>query len=395
MKILTAETNLTSATNISKSPVIRVYNSDSSAITLTRKSNAGTTIGSYSVPSGKVIYCEKSYTDTLEGGAALKATGVGYSEELDIICLGNGGGSSIVDTDLYVHYDFSSTDCWNRTNGTNTDDYTVHNLANDYNDGLFRSLSNTTYLSGYTVFDNDSSSSIINFDSSDGGGCLHIDGTQYSSTEDTCAFILPGSQVSNTINNMFYQGTMSAVSSTDSNNLYNGIGTGAFTVEYWLKYYVDFSETGSNYGQFWGITTNNKGTLFQRLRLYDGGASSLAGQIRLRSWVSGQSPTYIDLTPSGAPSSPNSGWTGWNHIVMSRNSDATNDTKIYLNNNLENTHTFDGDLDYLRDAYFHYYNSYSDHRQEKLGIFRFYRGKALTASEVTENWNAQKSRFGY
>ena len=41
MKILTAETNLTSATNISKSPVIRVYNSDSSAITLTRKSNAG------------------------------------------------------------------------------------------------------------------------------------------------------------------------------------------------------------------------------------------------------------------------------------------------------------------------------------------------------------------
>ena len=31
----------------------------------------------------------------------------------------------------------------------------------------------------------------------------------------------------------------------------------------------------------------------------------------------------------------------------------------------------------------------------RLGIFRFYRGKALTASEVTENWNAQKSRFGY
>jgi hypothetical protein len=105
MKILTAETNLTSATNISKSPVIRVYNSDSSAITLTRKSNAGETIGSYSVPSGKVIYCEKSYTDTLEGGAALKATGVGYSEELDIICLGNGGGGLPVTANLLFHFD--------------------------------------------------------------------------------------------------------------------------------------------------------------------------------------------------------------------------------------------------------------------------------------------------
>ena len=105
MKILTAETDLTSATNISKTPVVRVYNSDSSAITLTRKSNAGTTIGSYSVPSGKVIYCQKSYTDTLEGGAALKATGVGYSEELDIICLGNGGGGLPVTANLLFHFD--------------------------------------------------------------------------------------------------------------------------------------------------------------------------------------------------------------------------------------------------------------------------------------------------
>ena len=105
MKILTAETDLTSATNISKSPVVRVYNSDSSAITLTRKSNAGETIGTYSIPSGKVIYCEKSYTDTLEGGAALKATGVGYSEELEIICLGNGGGGLPVTANLLFHFD--------------------------------------------------------------------------------------------------------------------------------------------------------------------------------------------------------------------------------------------------------------------------------------------------
>ena len=107
MKILTAETDLTSATNISKVPVVRIYNSDSSAITLTRKSNAGTTIGSYSVPSGKVIYCEKSYTDTLEGGAALKATGVGYSEELEIICLGS-DSIDYVTSSLQMHLDADS-----------------------------------------------------------------------------------------------------------------------------------------------------------------------------------------------------------------------------------------------------------------------------------------------
>ena len=107
MKVLTAETDLTSATNISKSPVVRIYNSDSSAITLTRKSNVGETIGSYSVPSGKVIYCQKTYTDTLEGSAALKATGVGYSEELEIICLGS-DSIDYVTSSLQMHLDADS-----------------------------------------------------------------------------------------------------------------------------------------------------------------------------------------------------------------------------------------------------------------------------------------------
>ena len=136
MKILTAETDLTSATNISKAPVVRVYNSDSSAITLTRKSNAGTTIGTYSVPPSKVIYCQKFYTDTLEGGAALKATGVGYSEELDIICLGNGGdggGIDNTDTDLLLHIDPSNNSSYNGSGSTVTD------LSTYSNDGTLES----------------------------------------------------------------------------------------------------------------------------------------------------------------------------------------------------------------------------------------------------------------
>ena len=121
MKILTAEIDLGSATNLSKAPVVRVYNSDSSTITLTRKSNAGTTIGTYSIPSGKVIYCQKSYTDTLEGGAALKATGVGYSEELEIICLSS-TSINYVTSSLTFHVDP------NNYSGSGTYDDTVNSV---------------------------------------------------------------------------------------------------------------------------------------------------------------------------------------------------------------------------------------------------------------------------
>ena len=107
MKLLSAEIDLGSATNLSNHPLVRVYNSDSSAVTLTRKNNVGTVIGSYSIPAGKVIYSEKAYTDTLEGGAALKATAVGYSEMMEIIALG--GGDSFVTSNLLLHLDGSTS----------------------------------------------------------------------------------------------------------------------------------------------------------------------------------------------------------------------------------------------------------------------------------------------
>ena len=79
MKVLSAESNLASATNVGNSTVVRVYNSDSSAGTITKKDAAGNTLGTMTVPSGEVVYCEKQYTDTLEGGATLKASQIAYS----------------------------------------------------------------------------------------------------------------------------------------------------------------------------------------------------------------------------------------------------------------------------------------------------------------------------
>lgn len=78
IKVLAAETTLTSATNVDTATVVRVLNTSTAAL-VTRKDSAGTTIGSFTMAANEVAYVEKDPTDTLEGGAAFKAVKVAYS----------------------------------------------------------------------------------------------------------------------------------------------------------------------------------------------------------------------------------------------------------------------------------------------------------------------------
>ena len=92
MKVLSAETNLGSATSVNNSSVLRVFNSDSSnTMTVTRKTASGSTVGSFTIPSGKVTYCEKDYTDTIEGGANLKVSQVAFSPMMSFASFGEAG----------------------------------------------------------------------------------------------------------------------------------------------------------------------------------------------------------------------------------------------------------------------------------------------------------------
>ena len=127
MKVLSAESNLASATNVGNSTVVRVYNSDSSAGTITKKDAAGNTLGTMTVPSGEVVYCEKQYTDTLEGGATLKASQIAYSNMMYYASAASGGGGvSHVTSNLRMHLDadgYSGSGNWldtssNSNNGT-------------------------------------------------------------------------------------------------------------------------------------------------------------------------------------------------------------------------------------------------------------------------------------
>ena len=78
LKVLAAETTLTSATNVSSATVVRVLNTSTAAL-VTRKDVDGATIGSFTMAANEVAYVEKEPTDTLEGGAAFKAVKVAYS----------------------------------------------------------------------------------------------------------------------------------------------------------------------------------------------------------------------------------------------------------------------------------------------------------------------------
>jgi hypothetical protein len=79
VKVLAAETDLTSATNVSLATVVRLVNNNSSIDVVTRKNASGTTLGSFTLTANSVTFAEKDPTDTLEGGATILAAKVAYN----------------------------------------------------------------------------------------------------------------------------------------------------------------------------------------------------------------------------------------------------------------------------------------------------------------------------
>ena len=82
IKVLAAEGNLSSASNVDSASVVRLYNGHSAAIVITRKDSGGTTIGSFTLGTLQSIVIEKDFTDTLEAasnGATVKVVKVGFT----------------------------------------------------------------------------------------------------------------------------------------------------------------------------------------------------------------------------------------------------------------------------------------------------------------------------
>ena len=317
MKVLSAETNLGSATNVGKAAVVRVYNSDSSIATVTRKNAGGDTIGSYNLPADKVIYCQKAYTDTLEGSANLKATAIGYSEMLDIIALG--GGSSIVTSDLFLHVDAGNDASYSGSGTTWTD------LSGNGN--------NITL-----------SSSGISYDSSDGDGSIVFDGTDGKGS-----------------------------SSLSIDNIDDDGGS----LELWCK----ITDT-SGYRHIAGWRGGN--CSFYLLLLFND------GRVEARADGSGSN---VDIVTSDYGTSF---WANnWSHIVFTLNR-SDNKTRFYLNGSLVATSSStvgamgsNTSFELMKTAALS-----SATAAGKLSQVRVYKGKALSLSEVVQNYDHSKSRYG-
>ena len=81
IKVLAAEVNLSSATNVSNATVVRVYNGHSAAVVITRSDSDDNTIGSLTVKNGETVVLEKEPTDKLitsAGTTSVKAVKVAF-----------------------------------------------------------------------------------------------------------------------------------------------------------------------------------------------------------------------------------------------------------------------------------------------------------------------------
>ena len=289
MKVLSAEVDLGSATNISKAPIVRIYNSDSSSVTLTRKNNVETTLGTYTIPAGKVIYCQKAYTDTLEGGAALKATAIGYSEMLDIISVGGGSAAysdgEIYSTNLLYHLDANNSSSYEDGDGNTWTDlvagttnatiegathtegpgdngyYFDFDGSNDY-----VNMPQDAYLLGHgfsiEVWARNNNASMQSYGSNSGNSVYSSHDGTFSQTE-----IIHLAQDLAELNASMgaFQNVYSPVPSTQAwhqyvvTSTYPGSGSSAT-----VKVYIDKTEVASNSSVDWYISKNASGSALGR-----------------------------------------------------------------------------------------------------------------------------------
>lgn len=264
--------------------------------------------------------------------------------------LPSGGSSSIITTDLEIHYDLGNTSCWTGNSSSNSADYTLNDLSGNGNDGKIYSR-----ISGSGT----ASSVNVSKDTSDGNS-LEISFTA-ANYDDNAAYMRTDLGPANP-------------------------GTGAATVEMWIKYkFTNVSTERYSTLMYWSQGPGASSWMWNNTNSFNFGT-----YYPKTFTVAGEGGNGVIPYP-GSP--PDSGWGDWVHLVWSRTSTSSNDTKIYVNNSLEHTYTSTDDIT-GRPSYWTLPSSTTPFTA-KFGAFRYYVGTGLTSSQVTTNWNVDKTRFGY
>lgn len=144
-----------------------------------------------------------------------------------------------------------------------------------------------------------------------------------------------------------------------------------FTIEIWYRYHTVAAYESLLSGQSGGTAA------FQ---------VDFSSTGRLRFLVDGQS----DIVSSSATEGANT----WKQVVLVREGTGTNQFKIYLNGSLDTTTTLSANFN--NDTQLAIARNRADNQDYDgdISIVRIYKNKALTSDEVTQNYDAVKSRYG-
>tara|TARA_B100000131_G_scaffold186524_1_gene179550 strand:+ start:9774 stop:10031 length:258 start_codon:yes stop_codon:yes gene_type:complete len=80
IRLLGSEGNLSSASNVGLSKLVRVLNNKGSVQVITWKNAGGTTLGTITLAANEVAFIRKASTDTLTGVATSLAVGIAFGD---------------------------------------------------------------------------------------------------------------------------------------------------------------------------------------------------------------------------------------------------------------------------------------------------------------------------
>ena len=158
----------------------------------------------------------------------------------------------------------------------------------------------------------------------------------------------------------------------DTTSTITNFGTNPFTVEIWHRTHT--------VADFESLLSSNVGGAFNGTYQID----HIDGKLRFTA-----SGTGNNKAVSNATSSLNT----WKQIVFVREGTSANQFKIYLNGVLDTTTILDTDLHVDQSPSIGRNRGGNAFFDGDISIIRMYNNKALSSSEVTQNFNANKGRY--
>lgn len=150
-------------------------------------------------------------------------------------------------------------------------------------------------------------------------------------------------------------------------------GSGDFTVEMWI-----YADTGNNVSTFISMNSTS-GFAALRLEYYNS---------NLDAFHSSDGASHLTSERAISPLTANN----WTHLVLSR---INGNAKIYLDGVEKISYSLVGSLTASGNSRIGSLDGFTNRNHSgKVAITRIYKGKGLTSTEVTYNYDAVKSRFG-